>query len=184
MNRLPALFIILLGILGNALAEPSISGSLSETVTDVDHPVKLEIKVENARITRPPNLSVNGLSISFAGTATRTQILNFQASSVTIFTYIITPVREGFYEIPPVELPISRTLRSLSFQKSRLTSANKFRSNYGFISIIESSISPTRRVNIRLLKEKISLPRSIRNRPKRSLNSTGVSIGSSSIKRR
>ena len=104
MNRLPALFIILLGILGNALAEPSISGSLSETVTDVDHPVKLEIKVENARITRPPNVSVNGLSISFAGTATRTQILNFQASSVTIFTYIITAVREGFYEIPPVEV--------------------------------------------------------------------------------
>ena len=106
MNRLPPLFILLLTILGNALAEPSISGSLSETVTDVDHPVKLEIKIENARITRPPNVSVNGLSISFAGTATRTQILNFHASSVTIFTYIITPVREGFYEIQPVEVPI------------------------------------------------------------------------------
>jgi hypothetical protein len=104
MNRLPLLFILLLGLLGNALAEPSISGSLSETVTDVDHPVKLEVKVENARVTRPPNVSVNGLSISFAGTATRTQILNFQASSVTIFTYIITPVREGVYEIPPVEI--------------------------------------------------------------------------------
>src|SRR6202011_5222793 len=96
--------IFLLGMLGSALAEPSISSSLSETVTDVDHPVRLEIKIENARITRPPTVSVNGLSISFAGTSNGTQILNFKASSITIFTYIVTPTTEGIYQIPPVEV--------------------------------------------------------------------------------
>jgi hypothetical protein len=85
-----------------AAAEPSISASLSETVTDVDHPVQLEIKIENARITRPPTVSANGLSINFAGTTSRTQILNFQASSITTFTYIVTPTKEGVFEIPSI----------------------------------------------------------------------------------
>ena len=104
MNRALAVAIFLFGFLGRAFAEPSISSSLSDAVTDIDHPVQLEIKVENARITRPPTVSVNGLSISFAGTSSRTQILNLQASTVTLFTYIITPTKEGVYEIPPVEV--------------------------------------------------------------------------------
>ena len=113
MNRFLAFIICLFGIFESALAEPSISSSLSEAVTDIDHPVQLEIKVENARITRPPTVSVNGLSISFAGTSTRTQILNFQASWITVFTYIITPAREGIYEIPPVEVSMGgKTYRS------------------------------------------------------------------------
>lgn len=85
-----------------AAAETSISASLSETVTDVDHPVQLEVKIENARITRPPTVSANGLSINFAGTTSRTQILNFQASSITTFTYIVTPTKEGVFEIPSI----------------------------------------------------------------------------------
>ena len=87
-----------------AAAETSISASLSEAVTDVDHPVQLEIKIENARVTRPPTVSANGLSINFAGTSSRTQILNFQASSITTFTYIVTPTKEGVFEIPSIEV--------------------------------------------------------------------------------
>src|SRR3984957_3011008 len=85
-----------------AAADTSISASLSESVTDVDHPVQLEIKIANARITRPPVVSATGLSINFAGTSSRTQILNFQASSITTFTYIVTPTKEGAFEIPSV----------------------------------------------------------------------------------
>src|SRR6516162_8706055 len=114
MSRLlPILILLLTGVFEKTLADPSISSSLSEAVTSVDHPVQLEIKVENARITRPPTVAVNGLSVSFAGTSNRTQILNFQASSITIFTYIITPAREGIYEIPPVEVSMGgKTYRS------------------------------------------------------------------------
>ncbi len=87
-----------------AAAGTSISASLSEAVTDVDHPVQLEIKVENARVTRPPTISANGLSVNFAGTSSRMQILNFQASSLTTFTYIVTPTKEGVFEIPSIEV--------------------------------------------------------------------------------
>jgi hypothetical protein len=104
MKKLISILTILLWMASLAKAETSISASMSESVTDVDHPVQLEIKIENARVTRPPTISANGLSINFAGTSSRTQILNFQASSITIFTYIVTPTNEGVFEIPPLEV--------------------------------------------------------------------------------
>jgi len=104
MKKLIGLLTFLLWITTLEAAEPSISASLSEPVTDVDHPVQLELKIENARITRPPTVSASGLSINFAGTSSRTQILNFQASSITTFTYIVTPTKEGVFEIPSIEV--------------------------------------------------------------------------------
>jgi hypothetical protein len=104
MKTLIGVLTLLLLVATLAAAETSISASLSEAVTDVDHPVQLEIKIENARVTRPPTVSANGLSINFAGTSSRTQILNFQASSLTTFTYIVTPTKEGVFEIPSIEV--------------------------------------------------------------------------------
>jgi hypothetical protein len=104
MKNIFSALILLLGIAAIAVAEPSISSSLSEAVTDVDHPVQLEIKIQNARITHPPTVLANGLSINFAGTSSRTQILNFQATTIITFTYIVTPTKEGTYEIPAVEV--------------------------------------------------------------------------------
>src|ERR1700726_2815245 len=115
MKSLLSALILLLGIAAIAVAEPSISSSLSEAVTDVDHPVQLEIKIENARITRPPTVFANGLSINFAGTSSRTQILNFQATTIITFTYIVTPTKEGTYEIPAVEVSAGgKTYRTAS----------------------------------------------------------------------
>jgi BatD DUF11 like domain len=104
MKNLLSALILLLGIAAIAVAEPSISSSLSQTVTDADHPVQLEIRIQNARITRPPTVVANGLSINFAGTSSRTQILNFQATTIITFTYIVTATKEGIYEIPAVEV--------------------------------------------------------------------------------
>jgi BatD DUF11 like domain len=87
-------------------AEPSVTASLSESSTDVDHPVQLEISIENARVTRPPAVFADGLSINFAGTSSQARILNFQASSVTTFTYVVTPTKTGTFQIPPVEVTI------------------------------------------------------------------------------
>jgi hypothetical protein len=115
MKNLLCSLILLLGIAAVAMAEPSISSSLSEAVTDVDHPVQLEIKIQNARVSRPPTVFANGLSINFAGTSSRTQILNFQATTVITFTYIVTPSKEGVYEIPAVEVSASgKTYRTSS----------------------------------------------------------------------
>ena len=104
MKKLIGVLTLLLWLATLAAAETSISASLSESITEVDHPVQLEIKIENARITRPPNVSATGLSISFAGTSSRTQILNFQASNITTFTYIVTPTNEGVFEVPSIEV--------------------------------------------------------------------------------
>ncbi|MBV8140625.1 MAG: protein BatD [Verrucomicrobia bacterium] len=104
MKSLIGLIVWLLCSATLAAAETSISATLSESVTDVDHPVQLELKIENARVVRPPTISADGLSINFAGTSSRTQILNFQASSITTFTYIVTPTRAGDFEIPAIEV--------------------------------------------------------------------------------
>jgi hypothetical protein len=98
------LFTLLFCLATLSAAETTISASLSESTTDVDHPVQLEIKIENARITRPPTVNAPGLSVNFAGTSSRTQILNFQASSITTFTYIVTPTKEGVFDIPSIEV--------------------------------------------------------------------------------
>jgi hypothetical protein len=97
-----ATFVLWTGILAGA--EPSVTASLSESSTDVDHPVQLEISIENARVTRPPTVFADGLSINFAGTSSQARILNFQASSVTTFTYIVTPTKPGTFQIPSVEI--------------------------------------------------------------------------------
>src|SRR3984893_6298004 len=104
MKNFIVVLTLLLGPAKLAAVETWVCASLSEAVTDVDHPVQLEIKVENARITRPPIVSAQGLSINFAGTSSRTQILNFQASSITTFTYIVTPTKAGVLESPSISV--------------------------------------------------------------------------------
>src|ERR1700724_1442060 len=104
MKNLVSVIVVLLLVATLEGADTSISASLSESVTEVDQPVQLEIKIENARVTRPPAVSASGLSINFAGTSSRTQILNFQASNTTTFTYIVTPTKEGEFEIPSIEV--------------------------------------------------------------------------------
>ena len=104
MKKLIGILSFLFWMVTLAAADTSISASLSQSETDVDHPVQLEIKIENARISHPPTVAATGLSINFAGTSNRTQILNFQASSVTTFTYIVTPTKEGVFEIPAIEV--------------------------------------------------------------------------------
>src|ERR1700736_2080544 len=104
MKKLIGIFSFLFWMVTLAAADTSISASLSQSETDVDHPAQLEIKIENARISHPPTVAATGLSINFAGTSSRTQILNFQASSITTFTYVVTPTKEGEFEIPSIEV--------------------------------------------------------------------------------
>ena len=90
--------------IGNA--EPTISASLSAITTEVDQPVQLTLTIENARVSHPPMITADGLSINFAGTSTQTQIFNLKVRSKTTFTYIVTPTREGPIEIPSIPISI------------------------------------------------------------------------------
>jgi hypothetical protein len=86
--------------------KPTISASLSESTTEVDQPVQLTLTVENARVSHPPTVATEGLAISFAGTSTQTQIINSKVSSKTIFTYIVTPTKDGTFTIPPIPISV------------------------------------------------------------------------------
>jgi hypothetical protein len=124
MKKLFGVLGLLLWFATLAVAQTSISASLSDSVTDVDHPVQLEVKIQNARILRPPTFSATGLSINFAGTSSQTQILNFQASSITTFTYIVTPTKEGDFEIPSIEVSAGGKVYRTSSLKLKVTQQN------------------------------------------------------------
>jgi hypothetical protein len=86
--------------------KPTVTATLSDTTTEVDQPVQLILSVENARVSRPPTVVAEGLSINFAGTSSKTQIFNSKVSSKTIFTYIVTPTKEGSFTIPPIAIAV------------------------------------------------------------------------------
>lgn len=83
-----------------ASAQPSLRAYLSDSVTEVNQPVQLQIEVANGHPKEPPNFQVDGLSITFAGQATKVQNFNLQATTSVIFTYVVTPARPGSFLIP------------------------------------------------------------------------------------
>jgi BatD DUF11 like domain len=98
-------------------SESRIQATLSIDHTTVAQPVQLEVEVRNVRMTEPPNISAEGLSIRFASQATRMQTLNGDTSFSVNFTYVVTPQREGTFSIPPVKL----NLNGKEIQSSPLT---------------------------------------------------------------
>ena len=85
------------------------STSISASLSEIGHRCRSSSPIGNQNRKRAHHASSarlrrHGLSINFAGTSSRTQILNFQASSITTFTYIVTPTKEGVFEIPSIEV--------------------------------------------------------------------------------
>jgi flagellar basal body-associated protein FliL len=115
-------------LLGSCLAgaAPAISAALSAASTEVNQSVQLTLTVENARVSRPPTVIANGLSISFTGTSTQTTILNFKSNSKTIFTYIVTPAKEGSFQIPSILISVgSETYRTAPLMLQVTTGDNR-----------------------------------------------------------
>lgn len=81
-------------------AQPSLRAYLSDSVTEVNQPVQLQIEVANGHPQEPPSFQADGLSITFAGQATKIQSLNLQATTSVIFSYVVTPTRPGSFRIP------------------------------------------------------------------------------------
>src|SRR5689334_21205085 len=91
---------------GTAAVQPLLRAYLSDSMTEVNRPVQLQIEVANGHPSGPPNFQVEGLSISFAGQTTKVQSHNLQALTSVIFTYVITPTRAGSFLIPPVQVVV------------------------------------------------------------------------------
>ncbi len=107
MKNVVYLLLFWVARIGVATGETTVSADLSATTTDLDHPVKLEIRIDGGRSTRPPEVVVNGLTVSFVGTSSRMQMLNLQATASTIFTYLVGATNEGVFQIPPINVDVA-----------------------------------------------------------------------------
>ncbi|HET9374334.1 MAG TPA: BatD family protein [Chthoniobacterales bacterium] len=102
-----ALLYILCVVARSDPGESKVQATLSSDHTTVSQPVQLQVEIRNARTADPPNVSAEGLSIRFAGQSTRIQTLNGDTSFSVNFTYLVTPLREGTFSIPPVKLNLN-----------------------------------------------------------------------------
>ncbi|MBN8709272.1 MAG: hypothetical protein BGO12_13195 [Verrucomicrobia bacterium 61-8] len=85
-----------------------VSADLSQEVTAVGQAVQLNISVTGATGARvPAQVKVDGLRIDFAGRSEQINIINFQKTVSSIYTYLITPMRTGDFNIPPIEVLIN-----------------------------------------------------------------------------
>lgn len=85
-----------------------VSADLSQEVTAVGQPVQLNISVTGASGARvPAQVKVDGLQVDFAGRSEQINIINFQKTVSSIYTYLITPLRTGDFNIPPIEVLIN-----------------------------------------------------------------------------
>jgi BatD DUF11 like domain len=114
-----ALLLMLCVVARTDPSESRVQATLSTDHTTISQSVQLEVEVRNVRMTEPPNISAEGLSIRFVSQATRMQTLNGDTSFSVNFTYVVTPQREGTFSIPPVKL----NLNGKEIQSSPLTLA-------------------------------------------------------------
>jgi len=86
-----------------AIADPAAVASLSRSNTAAGVPVELRIEVTEARNAEVPGeIPVDGLEIVQQGKSTQFQLMNGQFTSRTVYTYRVTPEREGTFTIPSV----------------------------------------------------------------------------------
>jgi hypothetical protein len=84
--------------------ELSASAQFSSSTAAVGEAVELQITVQGTQKAEPPELKADGLSIQFRGTQKAFNMTNGDVTSSAIFTYIITPLKEGTWTFPAIAL--------------------------------------------------------------------------------
>ena len=112
-----ALFFVALVFLPalNLRAEaPTVTAVLSNSETEVDGPVQLQIKVMGDRNATPPSdIAVDGLDIRSTGQQQVMEARNFRFTYSIVYSYTILPLKAGTFTIPPqVVRTDSGTLRT------------------------------------------------------------------------
>ncbi len=99
-----------------ALAEPTVSGTLSTNTASVGEVVQFEVRVDDGSPRRAPNVPViDGLEIHEAGgssgvAGSTTRGLSFYAS----YLYAVVPKRDGKFTIPAIEINVGgKVLKTL-----------------------------------------------------------------------
>lgn len=84
-----------------------VAAGLSANQAQVGEPVQLMVTVRGARGAEvPEKLSVKGLQINLAGRSTQFEMRNFKMSSTLTYTYLVVPLFEGEFSIPPFDVQI------------------------------------------------------------------------------
>lgn len=98
--------LVLIAVLSiRVLAAATVTTELSDSETSVGVPVQLQVRVDgSANAYLPSELPIDGLDARLSGRSTQVQIDNGQMSVSGIYTYVIVPLREGNFEIPPIEV--------------------------------------------------------------------------------
>jgi len=93
---------------------PTVTAVLTNSETEVDAPVQLQIKVTGDRNATPPNdIAVDGLDIRYTGQSQLMEGRNFQFSYSVVYNYTILPLKAGTFTIPPQSVRASNgTLRT------------------------------------------------------------------------
>lgn len=104
------LAVALLGLPGMARAQ-QVQAGLSQDVTGVGQPVRLDIVVTGAGGAQvPPEIKVDGLDGRFVGKSTQAQMSlgsgGFTNTVTSTFSYLIVPARPGDYTIPPLAVSV------------------------------------------------------------------------------
>jgi len=81
---------------------PTVTAVLSNSETEVDGPVQLQIKVTGDRNATPPrDIAVDGLDIRSTGEQQLMEGRNFRFTYSFVYTYTILPLKAGTFTIPP-----------------------------------------------------------------------------------
>lgn len=106
--------------------EPSISATLSSNSTSVTEPVELQVTIQGSQKPSAPEVRVDGLDIKYAGqsSSSSVQLQGGRIESVTsiIYTYDVTPRKEGIFTIPSLQVTIDG--KKYSTEPLRLTVSN------------------------------------------------------------
>jgi hypothetical protein len=117
MKSLFLLFLLAVSVQATSLPVTRVRASLSQLTTGPGEPVELKVEVVNGHPAGPPNVSVEGLKVEYAGQSTRLQNDGGQISITTFFSYTLVPDHEGNFVIPPIRVAVGPN----SYQTGALT---------------------------------------------------------------
>ncbi|HQZ65813.1 MAG TPA: BatD family protein [Planctomycetaceae bacterium] len=139
ISSIIALFSLLLCGMNNSTAAADVDARLSTSEAWVGIPVVLQLSISNAADYEQPIMpEIDGCDIRSAGEpsqSTQTTIINGRRSDTrsVVMQFLITPRREGTYEIPPIAMKVDG--RSVTTQKLRFVATKSQTGNLLFVEI-------------------------------------------------
>lgn len=111
LTRRGWLLLILLGLFGSCLANSAraqVQATIERSTVAVGETVQLTVTVDGLGLkTWPAVPQISGLKITPGGASQNSTIVNGVKSDKVVLTYMVTAVREGSYNIPPISVAVN-----------------------------------------------------------------------------